>query len=99
MSLYIYIYTHTHIYIYNLFVLFSYLGPSWVFVAAHRLSLIAANGGYSPVAACGLLIAVASLVSEHGLLGTWAPVAAMPKLSSRSSQALEHRFSSCGTQA
>ena len=30
----------------------------WVFVAAHRLSLVAASG---------LLIAVASLIAEHGL--------------------------------
>ena len=33
----------------------------------HRLSLIAANGGYFLVAAHGLLISVASLVSEHRL--------------------------------
>ena len=41
--------------------------------------LVAASGGYSRVAACGLLIAVASIVAESGLLvrglssgGTWA---------------------------
>ena len=32
-----------------------------------RLSLVSAGGGYSLVAELGLLIAVASLVSEHGL--------------------------------
>ena len=30
-------------------------------------SLVAASGGYSPVAVLRLLIAVASLVAEHGL--------------------------------
>ena len=32
-----------------------------------RLSLVAASRGYSLVAVCGLLIAVASLIAEHGL--------------------------------
>ena len=39
-------------------------------MAVHGLSLVAASGGYSLllfVAAHGLLIAVASLVAEHGL--------------------------------
>ena len=31
------------------------------------LSLVAASGGYSLFAVCGLLIEVASLVVEHGL--------------------------------
>ena len=30
-------------------------------------SLVVASGSYSPVMACRLLIAVASLVAEHGL--------------------------------
>ena len=38
----------------------------WVFVAACGLSLVAVSGVYS-VAVRGLLIAVASLVAEHGL--------------------------------
>ena len=38
----------------------------WVFVAAWT-SLAAASGGYTLVVICGLLIAVASLVAEHGL--------------------------------
>ena len=46
--------------------LFIYLWLRWIFVAAHRLSLVAAKGGYS-VAVRALLIAVASLVAEHGL--------------------------------
>ena len=46
--------------------LFIYFWLRWVFVAAHGLSLVAASGGYS-AAVRGLLIAVASLVAEHGL--------------------------------
>jgi len=42
-------------------------GCSGFFVAACRLSLVTASGGYSLVAMHGLLIAVASLVAEHGL--------------------------------
>ena len=40
----------------------------WVFVATRGLSLVAASGGGLPfVEVRGLLIAVASLVAEHGL--------------------------------
>ena len=38
----------------------------WVFLAALGLSLLAASEGYS-VVVYGLLLAVASLVAEHGL--------------------------------
>ena len=48
----------------GLFAFFFWL--CWVFVAARGLSLVAASGGYS-VVVHGLLIAVASLVVEHGL--------------------------------
>ena len=47
----------------NLFICFWL---RWVFVAVHRLSLVAASGVLF-IAVCGLLIAVASLVMEHGL--------------------------------
>ena len=40
---------------------------AWVFTAAPGLSLLVASRGYSLVAVCGLLIAVTSLVVEHGL--------------------------------
>ena len=43
---------------------------SWlclVFIAMHRLSLVADNRGYSLVSVRGLLITEASLVEEHGL--------------------------------
>ena len=43
-----------------------YFWLPWVFVAALRLSLIAASRGYSLVAVCGLLIVVTSLL-EHRL--------------------------------
>ena len=59
------------------FYLFIWL--CWVFVAECRLSLAAVSGGYSLVAVCRLLIAVASLVAEQALghrgfrsCGTWA---------------------------
>jgi len=45
--------------------LFFFFWLCWVFVAARRLSLVAAAGGYSLVVGHGL-IAVASLVAEHG---------------------------------
>ena len=51
----------------NLFILFIDFWLHWVFVAARGLSLVVASGGYSSVAVRGLLIAVASLVEEHGL--------------------------------
>ena len=38
------------------------------------LSRVGASRGYSLVAVCGLLIAVASLVAEHGLEAMWASV-------------------------
>ena len=45
---------------------------------------------------CGLLLAVASLVADHGLYGTWASVVSPHGLRSLDSQTLEHRLSSCG---
>ena len=47
--------------------LFIYLWLRWVFVAARGLSLVAASGGLLFVVVRVLLIAVASLVAEHGL--------------------------------
>ena len=55
----------------NLFFCFKlisfYFCLCWVFVALSRLSLVVASQGYSLVAVLDLLIAVASLVAEHGL--------------------------------
>ena len=50
----------------NLFIYLFIYWLCWVFVAAHGLSLVVASRGYS-VAVRGLLIAVASLVADHGL--------------------------------
>ena len=50
------------------------------------------------VAVRGLLIAVASLLAEHGLWSTWASVDAVRGLRSCGSWALGLRLSSCGVQ-
>ena len=54
----------------NLFILFIYFWLHWVFVAAHRLSLVAASGGYSllPVRDFSLqwLLLLRSTGSRHG---------------------------------
>ena len=39
----------------------------WIFIAVHELSLVVVSRGSSPVVVHGLLIVVASLVSEHRL--------------------------------
>ena len=52
----------------------------WVFIAAHRLSLVSASWGYPLVKVHRLLIAVPSLAAEHGLQAC--------RLSSRSTRAL-----------
>ena len=48
----------------------------WVFAAVRRLSLVAASGGYSPVAVGGLLTAgfswlEGSTVAEHRFISQW----------------------------
>ena len=57
--------TNTH----NIFKsnIFIYFWLHWVFVAVRGLSLVAMSGGYSFLAVRRLLVAVASLVEEHGL--------------------------------
>ena len=47
--------------------LYLCIWPCWVFVAAHRLSLVAASGRLLFAVVWRLLIAVASLVAEHWL--------------------------------
>ena len=51
----------------HLFILFIYFWLGWVSVAARGLSLVVASGGLLFIVVCRLLIAVASLVVEHGL--------------------------------
>jgi len=55
--------------------------------------------GATLVVAHGLLIAVASLIAEYRLQGVQTSVAVARGLGSCSSQALEHRFRSCGARA
>ena len=54
-------------FLYNGLTLFVVFWLHWVFVATQAFSLVAASGSYSLVAACRLLIVVASLVAEHRL--------------------------------
>ena len=46
---------------------FIYFWLCWVIIAAWAFSLVVASGGYPIVVVCRLLIAVASLIAEHGL--------------------------------
>ena len=52
---------------------FIYFWLCWVFIAAHRLSLVAASRGYSADTVHGLLIVMASL-AEHRLYDVRASV-------------------------
>ena len=47
--------------------IYCYFWLRWVFVAAHRLSLVVVSGGLIFVAVRRLLISVVSLVAEHRL--------------------------------
>ena len=60
------------------FFFFSWL--LWVFIVAHRLSLVAASGEFSLAAVLGLVIEVASLAEEHTFQGSWASVVVVPGL-------------------
>ena len=62
-------------------------------------SLVVGSRGHSLVAVRGLLTVAASLVSEHGLSGARTSGTVAGGLSGCSSQAPEHRFSSCAAQA
>ena len=64
--------------------LFIYFGLHWVFVAAHRLSLVAASGDYSSLRWLLLLRSTGSRCVGF---------------SSCDSRALERRLSSCGARA
>ena len=55
--------------------------------------------GPSLVSVLGLLFAVASLIAEHRLEGTWTSAVVVDGLNSRGPQALEHRLGSCGAWA
>ena len=63
-----------------------------VYVAAHRLSLVAVSRGYSATVLWFLVV-----VAEP--TGSWAPVVAARDLGSRGFQALELGLRHCGTEA
>ena len=65
----------------------------------HVFFVVVESGGYSLIAVCGLLTALASLAVDLGLQGTRASVLAARGLSSCGLQALKHKLNSCGTQA
>ena len=50
--------------------MFVYFWLCWVFLAAGRLSLVAASGDYSLLAMRRLLTAVVSLVADHKSVGS-----------------------------
>jgi hypothetical protein len=52
-----------------------------VLIAPYMVSLIVARGGYSLAVVRRLLIAVASLIAEHGLLGAQASAIVVHRLS------------------
>ena len=58
-----YIHTYIHTYIYIKSYLFNFW-LCWVFIAAHRLSLVAVSRGCSLVALRGLHIVMVSLIAE-----------------------------------
>jgi len=58
-----------------------------------------ASRGYPPAVVLALLIAVASLVAEHGLQGNGVSVVRACGLSWCGFPAPEYRLSSCGAQA
>ena len=67
--------------------IFIYSQLCWVFVAARGLPLVAVSLGYAIGAVLRLLVAVASLVAERRLQGTWASVVAAGRLISCGAQA------------
>ena len=80
-----------------LFVCFLGGALYWNFLAVRGLSLLAMSRGYALVAMRKLLIAMASLVAEHRLQGTWTSLTVPRRLSSRSSSAPDRRLSGCRT--
>ena len=75
----------------NLFILFFYFWLRWVFVAARRLSLVAASGGYSSLRCTGFSLRWLLLLRSRG--------SRHMGFSSCGSRALERRLSSCGARA
>ena len=76
-----------------------YFWLCWVFVDAHRLSLVAERRGLLFTAVRMLLIVVASLAVELGLWGARVAGVAVRRFSGYCVRTLELRLSSCGAQA
>ena len=89
--------THALFFFFNVYI-FIYFWLCWVFIAACRLSLVAASGGYSSLQCSGFSLRWVLLLRSIGSRHTGS-VVAVCRLSSCGSWALEHRLSSCGTQA
>ena len=71
--------------------LFTYFGLRWVFVAVHRLLLVAASRGHPTLRCAGF--------SLWWLLLLWSMGSRRAGFSSCGSRALERRLSSCGSWA
>ena len=84
---------------FKLIYLLIYFWPRWVFIAAHRLSLVAASGGYSSLWCAGSSHCNGFSCCGAWALGARASVVVARRLSSCASRALERRLSSCGAQA
>ena len=54
------------VFIHSLFLKFPYFWLHWVFIAAHRLSLVVVNRAYFLGTVCGFLIVAASPVQSMG---------------------------------
>ena len=81
----------------NLFILFIYFWLCLVFVAARRLSLVAASRGYSSLRCVGFSLGDFSSQSRGSRRVGFSSCGM--RLSSCGSWALEHRLSSCGARA
>ena len=73
------------------FVVFVLFWLRWVFIAARRLSLVVASGGYSSLRCAGFSLQWLLLLRSTGSRCTG--------FSGCGSRALERRLSSCGAQA
>ena len=84
------------LFIYLFVYLFIYFWLHWVFVAAYRLSLVAASRGYSSLRCTAFSLRCFSCCRAQAL-GVQASVVVARRLSSCGSRALECRLSNCGT--
>ena len=106
-NIYIYIYTHTHTHTHTHIwshALYSYIVEKGeylfrvcqLFTAAHRLSLLAENGGYSPVAVCSFSLQWLLLWSTHSRVHRLQQL--LHRLSSHGWWAPKYRLNCCGAQ-